>query len=315
MWKCYRLLSNLILLLNLSSIFPLDYSNLVDNGHYTCDDIKYWLGTEKHYSSKKRESLFKILGKHPQCSNKIHMPLFLSNVMYNNLKGNGIFQSGKERVCKSIDDIVVILLSNFSINHNYSHFLHSLLRLFCALIDSGLITWNKEINKFESKQHYTIWLDQYFKLNETRRSWIEPLLYQSNSTSIPSAVTLRSLGNEVKVKACLSAKKLVYGSGCVRLLPPEKWFGFPGCRSKEILPAFGFYYRQLFNISNINDQINFDSNNHNAVPYNQHFNNSNHNHHLSGVETADKDKYHMKTKMTVSFSLRLVGDQTGSKYA
>lgn len=33
----------------------------------------------------------------------------------------------------------VILLSNFSVNNNYSHFLHALLRLFCALIDAGLL--------------------------------------------------------------------------------------------------------------------------------------------------------------------------------
>ena len=50
----------------------------------------------------------------------------------------------------------------------------------------------------------------------------------------------------LKDRRCVSAEKLIYGSGCVRFLPPEKWFGYPGCRAGEILPAFGQYMRQKF---------------------------------------------------------------------
>lgn len=45
---------------------------------------------------------------------------------------------------------------------------------------------------------------------------------------------------------CYSSRSLLYGNGCARLLPPEKWFGYPGCRAKFILPAFGSYMRQKF---------------------------------------------------------------------
>ena len=45
---------------------------------------------------------------------------------------------------------------------------------------------------------------------------------------------------------CISTDVMLYGNGCVRLLPPEKWFGYPGCRASMVLPAFGNYMRQVF---------------------------------------------------------------------
>ena len=44
----------------------------------------------------------------------------------------------------------------------------------------------------------------------------------------------------------MQSARAVYGNGCVGLLPPEKWFGYPGCRSQTVLPAFGTYMRQQF---------------------------------------------------------------------
>lgn len=52
-------------------------------------------------------------------------------------------------------------------------------------------------------------------------------------------------------EGCMSSRTLIYGSGCVRLLPPEKWFGYPGCRAGDILRAFGTYMRHIHNASSV----------------------------------------------------------------
>ena len=85
------------------------------------------------------------------------------------------------------------------------------------------------------KVDYTLWLDEYFKLTAQKRQWLNAL-----------APNIMHLGQDLKTGGCVSAEKLIYGSGCVRFLPPEKWFGYPGCRAGEILPAFGQYMRQKF---------------------------------------------------------------------
>jgi hypothetical protein len=45
---------------------------------------------------------------------------------------------------------------------------------------------------------------------------------------------------------------MLYGSGCVKLLPPEKWYGYPGCRASSVLPAFGHYMRTIFKADDSN---------------------------------------------------------------
>lgn len=290
---------------NLFLVFPLvlslDYSFLVDNGNYTRDEIKYWFGTEKHYSSTKKEHLFKILDKHTNCS-QLSMPLFLSDIVYSNSKGNGILQSEKYQLCKSVDAMVVIFLSNYSINNNYSHFLHALLRLFCSLIDSGLVIWNQKTNTFRTDIPYTIWLDQYFKLTDNKKLWVESLGYDGHTKT---NTKLRKLGSEVSQGECRKAKKLVYGSGCVRLLPPEKWYGFPGCRAFEILPAFGTYFRQLYNISQRKNIIYINNSYTVKGQYNQ----------WSNIYNQDSNDFNIKNKLAVSFAIRSVSHITGSKYA
>ena len=147
-------------------------------------------------------------------------------------KGNG-------NTCEAHDDYAVTWLSNFSINNNFSHFLHSLLRLFCALIDARYIVWDKQQAKYVQQVPYTIWLDEWFRLTPEKRSWLEAM-----------GGSIRHLKD---VKKCVSTNVLLYGSGCVKLLPPEKWFGYPGCRASKILPAFGHYMRLKHSASSKED--------------------------------------------------------------
>ncbi|CAM9095360.1 unnamed protein product [Ectocarpus fasciculatus] len=60
---------------------------------------------------------------------------------------------------------------------------------------------------------------------------------------------------DVRPNECVSAERLVYGSGCVRLLPPEKWFGYGGCRAHQVAPAFGYFMRSFFGASGSDDLV------------------------------------------------------------
>lgn len=142
--------------------------------------------------------------------------------------------------CSSMDTYAVILLSNFSINFNFSHFLHAILRLFCALIDARWIVWDEPNKSFVSVIPFTLWVDPYFKMNSMQKSWLRAFLGPEHS--------VRQLDRKRRAQPVCTTE-LLYGSGCVRLLPPEKWFGYPGCRAASITPAFGYYMRQKFNAS------------------------------------------------------------------
>ena len=201
------------------------------SGNYTCDELTRWIGTEKHYSNHFKPELFALLQGKNCRSDPV---LLLKDVSWHKS-----FQQAKPGVsrCSIVDENVVILLSNFSINNNFSHFLHALLRLFCALIDARWIKWSDTTGTFVQQRTYTIWLDEFFKLSDMKRAWIEAL-----------GAKIRQLPQPARGAAgtCVTASTLLYGSGCVRLLPPEKWFGYPGCRANQVLPAFGAFYRQAF---------------------------------------------------------------------
>lgn len=231
-----------------------------------------WLGTEKHYSNDKKDILFNIYSElstfpfidgitiftriiktesTPQCVKESKSAtsgpvVFLSDVSFGVdplISGSKktFFQnrSGSKATCSERDEYAVAYLSNFSINNNFSHFLHSLLRLFCALIDAHFIEWDTKTLKFVHRVKYTIWLDEYFRLTAEKEGWLKSL-YAPGKTAVRSLATISKSGQ------CVSSSKLLYGSGCVRLLPPEKWFGYPGCRANEMLPAFGQYMRQTY---------------------------------------------------------------------
>lgn len=197
-----------------------DFLFLQDTGNYTCDEVKYWVGKEKHYSNRKKENLFDILDMSPQCQNPNHvtMPFYLNDVYYGYQKGSRVFKvNTKSNQCKLNDNIVVVFLSNYSINNNYSHFLHALLRLFCALIDAQLILWDETLKKFISPVPYAIWLDEWFKLSDYKSVWVESL----GTTNRNGQTMIRQLGPEVSADECITSNKLLYGSGCLHLLPPE----------------------------------------------------------------------------------------------
>mmetsp|Transcript_24590 Transcript_24590/g.35272 ORF Transcript_24590/g.35272 Transcript_24590/m.35272 type:complete len:388 (+) Transcript_24590:379-1542(+) len=155
-------------------------------------------------------------------------------------------QNTKNVKCASRDEYAVAFLSNFSINNNFSHFLHGLLRLFCALIDAQFIVWDIATNSFIHRVKYTIWLDEFFRLTKEKEGWLQSFIPAGKAT-------MRSLSMDTKDNQCVSTSNLLYGSGCVRLLPPEKWFGYPGCRASEMLPAFGQYMRQIHMALNAED--------------------------------------------------------------
>lgn len=234
------------------------------NGHasereptYTCDELIRWLGSEKHYSNSKKEVLFGLLLKHSNCNdadsrkryNQSTINLqdisygwsattntrsFFHNPLVTLVPADRSFRK-RPRVkrCIEHDSYAVAFLSNFSINNNFSHFLHGLLRLFCSLIDARIIVYDQASDKFIQPRNYTIWLDEYFRLSNEKSVWLQSF-----------GGTLRSLSDRPGKGECVSSSTLLYGSGCVRLLPPEKWFGYPGCRAGEILPAFGKFMRQ-----------------------------------------------------------------------
>jgi hypothetical protein len=195
----------LLLLINFA-VYDSESSFVLDiaaSGNYSCKDLLKWSRIEKHYSNNKKESLFSLLNDESRCnSNPV---IEASNVKYQFLKDKYFTKYNREK-CDVHDKIAVIFLSNFSINNNFSHFLHSLLRLFCALIDSRLLEWNVKSNKYTMELSFVVWLDENLKLDKTKLTWLSPLVNISRQ--------LKSSGK------CISAERLVYGSGCVKLLPP-----------------------------------------------------------------------------------------------
>jgi hypothetical protein len=141
---------------------------------------------------------------------------------------------GPNRACKESDEKAVVMLSNFSIKHNFSHFLHALLRLFCSLLDARYIQWDSGTKAFVHTENYTLWLDEFLPMSEMHVSWYHAIT--------PNIRILKDTPHG----SCMLAKKFLYGNGCARLLPPEKWFGYPGCRARSVLPAFATYVRTKF---------------------------------------------------------------------
>lgn len=253
------------------------FANTRDHGNYTCEELTRWIGTEKHYSNDKKDVLFGLLAN-KDCS---HNPvILLKGVSFgHSLSGKRSFflNSGSEKKCEIRDSFVVALLSNFSINNNFSHFLHGLLRLFCALLDAGWIAWSPSQARFVQMQNYTIWLDEYFKVSESKLIWIKAL-----------GANIRHMGRDLTKKgSCASSSTLLYGSGCVKLLPPEKWFGYPGCRAAQVLPAFGTYMRAHFMASGPNEIVFVDD----------------------SLSNGPK----LGSGLRVSFAVRAVGDLTGRR--
>lgn len=180
------------------------FNRIADNRNYSCDEIIRWLGTEKHYSNDKKNVLFGLVA---QSGLGCQQPyIVLKDISFGSSKNMRTFfhnprdKAGQtEKECTADDKLAVVLLSNFSINNNFSHFLHALLRLFCALLDAHIIEWNTALEVFEVKQKYTLWLDEYFKLNPEKNQW------------------LRSFGGEVRSlrdlgKLCISCPICVYFS-------------------------------------------------------------------------------------------------------
>ena len=234
-----------------------NFTLVPDVGKYTCDELTRWLGTEKHYSNNKKEMLFRLLAN-KKCLTESQPVIILNDVafgwsgnkrdlgtFYQSSVSNSIISSTtiNAKSCPTKDEYVVAYLSNYSINNNFSHFLHGLLRLFCALIDAHWIEWNHNTQNFEPRVNYTIWLDDYFRTNEIKLKWISTL-----------GVNIR-LMKEIPKDSCITSKVLLYGSGCVKLLPPEKWFGYPNCRASSVLPAFGYYFRQQYLAQNSKDLL------------------------------------------------------------
>ena len=223
------------------SAVKVDFSSVADRGNYTCDELTRWLGSEKHYSNDKKEAIFNLLaGK--DCWSSTAPVIFLQDITFgysNALRKKTFMQSVDSQITKSHyvveDQFAVAFLSNFSINNNFSHFLHSLLRLFCALLDAKWLQWDSVSGRFVPKVRYSIWLDEYFKISPSKLVWLNAL-----------GGTVKPLGTLLNQESYASSKVLLYGSGCVKLLPPEKWFGYPHCRAGEVLPAFGHHMRQVF---------------------------------------------------------------------
>jgi len=205
------------------------------SGNYTCDELSRWLGTEKHYSNQYKHSVFEMLnGK--DCRGQPY--LVFRNVQFGCGTGMPVFSELNEALPQA-DSTVVLFLSNFSINNNFSHFLHALLRLFCALVDARWIDLAPDGASLVKRRDFTIWVDEYFKLTDEKRKWMSPLSTKIRKLPAPASMPKGT-------KSCPAASEMVYGSGCVKLLPPEKWFGYPGCRANVVLPAFGGFYRQFF---------------------------------------------------------------------
>ena len=249
----HLLLFSLFLCHSLS--FSLNFNILSENKNYSCHEIIKWLKNEKHYSNNRRNSFFDLISEQNENENKkcLTSPILsIKDVIYSpNNKENKYFSSSSHSAsspsssssknhklkCEINDQIAVLFLSNFSINNNYSHFLHALLRLFCSLIDLKVFIWNNHTLQFEKQFNYSIWMDENFKLSNTLLEWMKP--FQG---------TIKQLQSLSK-GGCASTKSLTYGSGCVKLLPPEKWFGYPGCRANQILPAFSTFMKSFHGLT------------------------------------------------------------------
>lgn len=267
-----------------------DWSGLADTGNYTCDELVRWLGTEKHYSNDKKEAIFGLavtLSKN-KCD---HPVLLLNQVSFGRTKDATSFFHNEAVKCTKSYNNVVAYLSNYSINNNFSHFLHGLVRLFCALIDARWIVWDSAQQKFVRKVDYTLWLDEYFKLNDKKRAWLSVL-----------APNIVHLGESLSHGSCVTATNLIYGSGCVKFLPPEKWFGYPGCRAGEVLPAFGQYIRQQFNAPMSKDLYLIDQFDNNVAIMKKR------------RRQGEKESNDASGAVKVSFAVRAVGAQTGMRH-
>ena len=263
-----------------------DFTTVAKSGNYTCDELTRWLGTEKHFSNDKKEVLFSLLTGKDCLADKAPV-IFLHEMSFGYSSADGsrsFFQNTPskkaERPCSIKDEYAVAFLSNFSINNNFSHFLHSLLRLFCALLDARWLVWDSESSTFVQKVNYSIWLDEYFKISDSKLIWLKAL-----------GGTVRSMGKSLAKGSCVSTTVLLYGSGCVKLLPPEKWFGYPHCRASQVLPAFGYHMRQFFQADGLNELVMIDDRSISTNP----------NH-------IDKAR-----KLRVAFAVREASDLTGKR--
>ena len=191
------------------------FGNISEHGIYSCEELQRWSKAEKHYSNEKRTSLFSLMTEESCHTAPV---VTLRNVKYD----SGQFSSSVATSCGHVDPVAVAFFSNFSINHNFSHFMHALIRLFCALIDAQLIVWNELTRRFMHTRPFVVWLDRDLKVPRAMMPWL--LALNENTFHLSSVGTGK----------CRAAEKVIYGSGCVKLLPPEKWFGYPGCRAKKV---------------------------------------------------------------------------------
>ena len=290
-WQLFRFISFAIwttLTLQQTKIVSrsVEFASVADSGNYTCDELTRWLGTEKHYSNDKKEVLFGLLVGKDCFANKAPV-IFLDDMSFgyqSSSDARTFFQNTPsklvQRPCSIRDEYAVAFLSNFSINNNFSHFLHSLLRLFCALLDARWLVWDPESSSFIQKVKYSIWLDEYFKISDSKLIWLGAL-----------GGTVRSMGKSLAKGSCVSTSVLLYGSGCVKLLPPEKWFGYPHCRASEVLPAFGHHMRNFFGADGLNELIMIDDRS----------------------IAADRSHVDKARKLLVAFAVREASDLTGKR--
>lgn len=232
---------------------------------------------------------------HQSCGGRLPV-LSLGNISFGYSKtGKRLFFPNENGVmpCKHKDKLAVAYLSNFSINNNYSHFLHGLLRLFCALLDARILLWDAVHGSFQQTQPYALWLDEYLKVNANKLQWFRSF-----------GGMVRQLGPELKSGECVLASSLVYGSGCVKLLPPEKWFGYPGCRANAVLPAFGYFMRQVHRVSNNRDLVLLTTGHSNQQVEDP----------MQHLPTHYNDSLHdVKHSLSIGFAVRAVGDKTGKR--
>ena len=276
----------------------LDWTDLPDSGNYSCDELTRWLGTEKHYSNDKKQVIFGLVAGQNRENDCASRPvLFLNDVSFGKTSGANevvsFFKSegSNKNKCTTKHKNVVAYLSNFSINNNFSHFLHGLLRLFCALIDARWIMWNQDKGKFEQVVEYTIWLDEYFKLSDSKLKWLGAL-----------GGDIFHLGKKLPKGHCATASELIYGSGCVKLMPPEKWFGYPGCRAGDMLPAFGQYMRQQFSAPGSKELFLVDEFENNVKTQRE-----------NSIKHI-KDDASRTDGLRIAFAVRDVGEETGMRH-
>ena len=200
-----------------------DFSDAAEIGNYSCNQLKKWIRIEKHYSNIRKESFFNEL---KNCEKTPSIELYNYKYIYQkddkNLLKKSFHKLKSSDKCKVHDDYVITYMSSFSINHNFSHFLHSLLRLFCALLDARYVVWDNVSQSFKAAVDYVIWMDENVKFGKNEMIWIRMM-----------GARIRHV-KEYKRGDCFAAKRLVYGSGCAKLLPPEKWYGYPGCRANKV---------------------------------------------------------------------------------